>query len=196
MILQSQVGEIIDLYSKFLIAFIGIVTPALAIYLNNYLIDRSKFEELVISENKIASEVISRQTKDLQNTDDGNFEKTSNDLLTKRREKLRNWEMIVKKLDPLRFFTINVSLLATTLLFLFLWLFIRAKKAAFADLSCYTCAQMLTCFVSVILCLWHIINLIRIGVYLIKVRPTVDEINSEIKLYNSSSKDDATEIVL
>lgn len=177
--------SIIDLYSKFLIAFIGIVTPALALYLNNFLINRTKFEKLVQEQEKMSAE-----TKDIQDRMVINNPSAENIKLTEESDKeleeaqktLAEWKKIVGKLDPRAFFKDNLTLLSLSLFFLFVWLFMRAygpDKHHMTD--CYKLLKIGVAAISVGACCIHIFNLIKMGFYLIDVRPAVDEINDHIK---------------
>lgn len=180
--------EVIDLYSKFLIAFIGIVTPALALYLNNYLIDRTKFEEVLEKEEKASKKLIDDQfkkAKDSPETNGMDLYDKSNNLLKERNEKLKSWKDVVDKLNPKKFFRKNLLLLSGALFFLFALLLLRSDKFIeyHPELSSgFQRSQMVACFLTVGLCGWHILNLINLGFYLIRVRPIVDEINEGIRL--------------
>ncbi|MES2395496.1 MAG: hypothetical protein V4549_05815, partial [Bacteroidota bacterium] len=165
--------DIIDLYSKFLLAFVGIVTPALALFLNNYLIDRKGFKTVIETQEKESENLIQKQFEDLKkdpNSDALKFIKDSNKDLGQANLKLEKWNEIYKKLNPLDFFRTNLILLSLSLLFLFVWLFIRTCKILPYDSSSFQPIQISACLLSLGFCVWHIINLLNIGFYLIRVR--------------------------
>lgn len=191
-------SEIIDLYSKFLLAFVGIVTPALSIFLNNYLIDRTRFEGVVKGQKEFSEDLIKKQFEIVKNSKDTNgldFMNTSNELLRKTNEKLRGWEDIVERLNPKKFFVRNLWLLGGALFFLFIMLFIRTCKIVAYDNSYFQPFQISTFLISVTLCSIHVFLLIRLGLYLILVRPIVDEINLYIKTEKLETINSAIEVV-
>lgn len=175
-------SEIIDLYSKFLLAFVGIVTPALAIYLNNYLIDRTRFEALLKRQEEQSAALINQQFIEAnQNGTVGiNFYNESNKRLGLQKKKIQEWESITNRLNPRNFFKQNILLLAVSLFFLFCWLLVRSDKIIYSNTHHYL-YQIIPCAISVGSFSYHIYNLIDLGFYLIRVRPVVDEINDHIK---------------
>ncbi len=152
-------SEIIDLYSKFLLAFVGIVTPALSIFLNNYLIDRTRFEKVVKNQKTLSEKLIETQFEKEKTSKDSSglgFIKTSNELLKKTNEKLKNWEQVVEKLNPKNFFVRNLWLLSGALFFLFCMLFIRTCKFIPYDSPHFLLCEITTFSLSVTLCSIHI----------------------------------------
>lgn len=181
--MSKDIGPLIDLYEKFLIAFVGIVTPALTLYLNNYLIPKSKFTKWKAEQEKDLKNRTQFQEefeKVATTKEDLEFAAQSNEELRKDKEKFEKWEKIVEELDPKAFFIANVRLLALSMLFLFLWLFIRTEKYMSYDQCFFPFAQIITSVLSIGCCLIHLNRLYEIGNYLIDVRLDVEEINQEI----------------
>lgn len=175
-------SAVIDLYSKFLIAFVGIVTPALALYLNSYFINRTRFERIIKKQEKIINTILSIQN-DIKSTGrdsvDIELATESNNKLNADKAKIEKWKKIVSDLDPKSFFKSNVLLLTISMTFLFVLLIIRAY---FQDKNnCYYTLQFISFSVSIIACAIHISKLYNIGIYLINARSDVEDINTFMK---------------
>jgi len=181
--MSKDIGPIIDLYEKFLIAFVGIVTPALTLYLNNYLIPKSKYNKWkVYREEDLEKRTILQTT--LENffitPEDKDFLARNKEELKKDKEKFKKWNEIVNELDPKSFFVGNVALLSLSMAFLFLWLFIRTEKFIKSGDCFFLFAQIFAGVLSMGLCGVHLRRLYEKGIYLIDVRLDVEEINEEI----------------
>lgn len=189
--MANGLHEIIDLYSKFLLAFVGIVTPALTLFLNSYLIDRRGFQKVLKTQEGVAENQVKLQYAKIKNSPDADvlkFIEESNKELNDNNAKIKRWEVIYEKLNPRKFFATNLKLLAWSMFFLFLWLFIRTEKMLPHSSIFYQPAQILACFSSVGLCAWHLFNLQKIGFFLIDVRADVDDINDYIKEEKAKKK--------
>lgn len=173
------IKEIIDLYSKFLIAFVSIVTPALALYLNNYLINKTAFDKVILTEEDKAQKL--RETENAIIEEGNELIAISNERLTAIINQLDLWKEVRRRLNPKDFFISNVILLSLSMFFLFIWLFVRTEKFIPRDCECFQLFQVSVCFLSVGFCSWHLIKLVRMGIYLIDIKPTVDIINNYIK---------------
>jgi hypothetical protein len=189
----ETINPIIELYSKFLMAFISIVTPALTLYLNNYLIHRTKFEQMLKKRETDQQNLLDYFTVNIiqSNSDINN----SNETIKKMKTQTDSWLVVVERLNPLSFFKSNILLLSLSLFFLFAWLFVRTGKWIEPPSECYMTLQILVGITSLGCCLLHIYNLISMGVFLISARPIVDEINEEIAKVKAGHKTSARQVI-
>ena len=107
------------------------------------------------------------------------FANKSNEELAIEIKQLDKWKEIVHKLNPKDFFKENVKLLAVSMTFLFAWLLVRTFIRH--EGQCYYLLQITVCSISIGTCILHIMNLYEIGIYLIDIRPQVEEINGFLK---------------